>query len=172
MELKPFDIFLTCDPASGLSGLILRAERALARDGKAVYSHVNHVDSNGLFLDTLWKVKHTPPADYNGRPCAIYRPNLPHADKARALSVIRQDMGELYPWQRLPLHLLRLADNIHWNHLVCSERTGKLLHLGFRRNGIFLFEKYYGLSPDDLHDIFRMHYHLFELIFEGVFHAD
>lgn len=146
------DIFLTTHGTSPLSNLIVCAEKFLSKDKKATYSHAGFIDENGKILDTLWRVRYSDLCEYQGRKCAIYRPVAPLTLVYAAAQTVRKDIGKKYPWQRLFLHLFRIADNIHWDRLVCSERTAKFLHLIFRNSGCFDFEKYYGWTPDMLHD--------------------
>jgi hypothetical protein len=165
---QPGDIFLTTHEGSGLSKAIISAEKyVLSEDKDARYSHAAHFDEKeGLLLDTLWKVQHTPISEYSGHRCAIYRPVCDPQNLNFALAESRKDLGQRYPWQRLILHLLKLADNIHWNRLVCSECEAKFLHLIFRMEGCFDFEHYYGVTPDWLDDYCRSS-DRFETILDG-----
>ena len=169
IKTKGGDIFLTTHPGIGLGKCITWAQaKLLSKDHKARYSHAAHFTRPGFLLDTGWFVEYRSIKNYTGHQCTIYRPvEIPSSYIMEADKVIRQDLGQRYPWQRLILHFLGLADNIHWNRLVCSEREAKFLHLIYRRIGCFDFEHYYGITPDWLDDYCRSSKR-FETIFEGV----
>jgi hypothetical protein len=64
--------------------------------------------------------------------------------------------------------MLCLADNIHWNKMVCSERVVKFGHLILRLHKIFDFERYYGWTPDNIYDFARENPDVFDIVFEGI----
>ena len=167
VETRAGDVLLTTLPGSGLSSAIIRTQRRLSPDGYARYSHAAHFDCAGVLLDTLWTVQLSYIEDYEDRPCAIYRPMCSRGPLERAVNTLRLDLGQRYPWQRLFLHLFGLADNIHWTRLVCSERVARMLHLAFREDGVFDFERHYGWTPDMLDDHLRTSYE-FKLLWEGI----
>lgn len=155
---KPGDVLFTTLPGSTLSEAIIRAERRLSPDKQAHCSHVAQFSFQpAILLDTRWKFQLTPFKHYQGRPYAIYRPLCNPAFMKEALRRTKEELGASYPYWRLPLHLLGLADNIHWDNLVCSERVCRTLHWAFRQHGVFDFEKYYGKTPDWLYDYVVSH---------------
>ena len=147
------DIFLTTDPEEGISKAIVWAEKKLSKDHQANYSHVAIVDVNEQLLDTLWTVRYSPLTAYKGKPYRIYRPLVEETYLINALAEARKSLGVRYPWQRLLLYFVGLADNIHWDRRVCSENVAKTLHEAFKQVRVFDFEKYHGMSPDNIDDI-------------------
>ena len=176
--LRKGDLILTTFPGiSVVSGLIRFFEKIYSKDKHAVYTHANFISmvdlENGVYevLDTRWKVERVGLFEaYRGSRLSVLR--IRHApDEAVDLAVERMvasDEGETYPVWRLFAHAFRLADNIHWDKMVCSERAIKMWHWIARTMGMFDFENYYGWTPDDIHDFVKDNNDRFEIVFDGV----
>ena len=167
-SVKEGDIFLTYNSKFLAKG-IKYIQEWHAKDGEALYSHA------GIILDELGNTFESKARvcsccffeEYAGVRVAIYRPTKWDRTRKRRLhaailKIINKHDGDLYPVRRLLFHAIGLAKHIHWrNQLVCSELVAKYLYYAELRHG-----KYYGTTPDDLHDELRNHRY-FELVYEG-----
>ena len=172
--LKPGDFMLTTLEGSNLSKIIRFVEKTYSKDRAALYTHANIIiginENNIKFLDTLMTVKITTSNDYANRPCAIFR--IKNIDQKiiddELKKLIKKDLGEKYPIFRLGIFLLKLADNIHWEKKVCSERIMYLIGNVLSRIGICKYSNdWYGWNPDMIYDECINDKDLFELIYEG-----
>lgn len=176
--LKKGDIILSTVPGKGLlAGGIRFFQKMYSKDKDAFYTHcvfvteVDHFNHVYKIFDTSVKIEEKSLFDnYSGHPCTVIRAKLAEdsqIDRA-SKSIINRDSGKRYPFLRLFLHMFRLADNIHWDRLVCSERVAKYLHLILREHRIFSFERYYGWTPDNIYDFALDRQDIFEFVFEGI----
>lgn len=175
--LRKGDLILTAFPGSSVVSKLIRFfEKVYSKDKEALYTHVNFLSEVDVendkyeILDTKWKVETADLFEgYTGSPCAILRIKIAKpAEIDFAVKTIKEsDEGKSYPVARLILHMFRMADNIHWNREVCSERGAKLWHLILRLYQIFVFERYYGWTPDGIYDFVKSNPEIFEVVFEG-----
>lgn len=167
-KLQAGDVF--CVSRKTWIGRAINAvQKILSRDNHSIYSHTGIIrDGNGMTLEALEKIttQHFYNA-YKGEQVLIAR--VRSLDKRRVKEAISkldaEHLGDIYPYWRLPLQLFPiLAKYISYKGrwLVCSELTGKFLHLiGERHRG------YKGTTPDTLADEWR-NWKNFEIIYEGV----
>lgn len=66
-------------------------------------------------------------------------------------------------------YLLGIERCIHYHNMVCSELVAKFLHNMCKYDLIFDFEYYFGMTPDNLNDIFCSPDSNFQIVFEGSF---
>jgi hypothetical protein len=176
MELPivlPGDEFATRNPMA-LGAVINFVQRAKAADDESAYTHTGIVLAHdGTTLEALWKVKRQNLWEaYRGERVLIVR-NLAMTQAlfSAGVDAVIPHFGQWYPAHRLMLHLAGIAKWIHWKRLVCSELTAKFeagcaAALGEDRAAGFL-RNYYGITPDDLTDRWRMSRH-YLTVFEGV----
>lgn len=142
MELKPGDIFVSENPSPFLKYFIMKAQRAIAFDGHAVYGHAGIiVDSGGRTFESGIKIKglngfrigyQNLYEEYDGVNVMILR----HAEMTEnvfepAFSPLSTEYcKKIYPIWRLPLFLIpSVARKIKMTNLgVCSEIAAKLLY--------------------------------------------
>jgi hypothetical protein len=81
---------------------------------------------------------------------------MSHTKYSRGFMKVGKYEGNIYPVHRLFLHMFNLSHHIHWNRVVCSELTARFLHEVIKYDQLFYFEDWFGMNPDNLHDIFRI----------------
>ena len=143
-------------------------QRVLSRDGKAEYNHaLLIVDGAGQTYESLLRIDHYQLSQYVGCPVWIFRHRSMTRIRFKAgyQDVLKYD-GKLYPFWRLPMHFLRLAQYIHWSYPVCSELLGVFLN----KAGLFTSTGW-GWSPDDLADLWAESKY-YETVFKGILTQD
>lgn len=166
IELQPGDMAVV-KTNSFIAGAINTAQRWLSRDGKAEYNHAFLIiDSHGNTYESLKKIGHCSLSKYSGCPVMIVRHKKMDIDAFGAgyMHILKYD-GKIYPFWRLPLHFLRLAQYIHWSYPVCSELVGLFLN----KAGLF-GSTGWGWSPDDLADLWHESKH-YDIVYQGVYDA-
>jgi len=167
LNLKPGDLCVV-KTNSAIAGTVNAAQRFLSRDGKAEYNHaLLIVDETGKTFESLLRIDHYHLSQYVGCPVWIVR-NTAMDDvrfSAGYRAVLKYD-GKLYPFWRLPMHFLRLAQYIHWSYPVCSELLGVFLN----KAGLFTSTGW-GWSPDDLADLWGESKY-YETLYKGVLTQD
>ncbi|MDD4060463.1 MAG: hypothetical protein PHW08_07170 [Kiritimatiellae bacterium] len=165
--LAPGDVFASKNP-QGLGRAICLAQQMQSPDGEAEYSHTGIIlDAQGTTLEALWRVRRQNLfSAYKGNKVLVarWKGMTDKAFRAGFASVADQE-GRMYPFHRLALHVVGLAGFVHFLGVkVCSEITDCFqYHAGIttlRR------EKYYGVTPDELVDEWRISRH-FDIVFEG-----
>lgn len=167
LNLKPGDLCVV-KTNSAIAGTINAAQRFLSRDGKAEYNHALLImDKTGKTYESLLRIDHYNLAQYVGCPVWIGRHKHMTRDRFKAgyQDVLQYD-GKLYPFWRLPMHFLHLAQYIHWTYPVCSELVGLFLN----KAGLFTSTGW-GWSPDDLADLWDESKY-YETIFKGILTQD
>ena len=168
VELKPGDFFCT-DGTGGLSRVITWFERMRAKDGRAEFCHCGTIiDSVGKTIESLATIRYGHISDYAGRKVLIgrWRGMTPqgHAEGVKAIS---DDIGQIYPFWRLPLHALGIAWISSGKFQVCSERVAQhLIVAGFDDIG-----KWEGQNPDDIADMIRR-WRDVEIVFDGTWQKE
>ena len=152
-KLKPFDLFCTQGCTFFSIGIRI-VTMNLSPDRKAEFNHA------GLFPEgdqSTIEVNSTVTSNnfferYEGCYALIARyTELSEENRKIAMRKITEHIDDLYPWFRIPLHLLNAAHIIHYNRsLVCSELIAKALFYAGART-----YKYYGVTPDNLADEFE-----------------
>ena len=163
IEFKPGDMAVV-KTKSAIAGAINTAQRWLSRDGKAEYNHAFLIiDGGGNTYESLKKIDHYRLDQYAGCPIWIVRHKQMTVDRFGAgyQAVLEYD-GKLYPFWRLPMHFLRVAQYIHWSFPVCSELVGLFLN----KAGLFSSTGW-GWSPDDLADLWAESKY-YDTVFKGV----
>jgi hypothetical protein len=177
--IKKGDIILSTVPAGKgfLAGGIRFFQKMHSKDKDAFYTHcmfvseVDHFNHIYKIFDTSVKIEERDFFEnYSGHPCTVVRVKIAEDSKIDEVCriLINKDSGKRYPFLRLFLHMFGLADNIHWDRLVCSERVAKYLHLILREHRIFSFERYYGWTPDNIYDFTLDRQDIFEFVYEGI----
>lgn len=162
MNLKSGDLFAVRGKGF-LSRAIRMAQWWWSADNEAAYNHVGIImDSKGKTLEARWRFRRFNLADYLGSQILIVRhKSMTPAKALVGLYAVRNDIGNLYPVWRLPLHLLHLSKLFCFGRGVCSEQTAKFM------KGAGFQHVVYGITPDDLADRWRIDRDM-ETIFEGV----
>jgi hypothetical protein len=149
IELRPGDLCVVKTP-SRIAGAINAGQRLLSRDRNAEYNHaLLIVDKAGNTFESLTRIDHYKLTRYDGCKAMIVR----HTEMEQGrfnegyAHVLKYD-GKMYPWWRLPMHFLRVAQYVHWSYPVCSELVGLFLN----KAGLFNSTGW-GWSPDDLADL-------------------
>jgi len=164
------DIF--CTENSMYLGRAINVVSALySSDRKSRYTHAGIMLSSWETLESLWLVEsHNIFSHYQGKHILIARPiGMTQNSFLQGYNGIKKHIGQIYPIHRLFLHILNLAQFIHWNRLVCSELVAKFLYKSGFRHG-----EYFGTSPDMIADEIRYQLNAnrtgprYEIIFEGV----
>jgi len=167
LNLKPGDLCVV-KTNSAIAGTINAAQRFLSRDGKAEFNHaLIIIDKKGNTFESLLKIDHYHLSRYVGCPVRILRHiSMTKGCFQAGLSAVEKYDGKLYPWWRLPMHFLRIAQYIHWSYPVCSELVGVFLN----KAGLFSSTGW-GWSPDDLADLWRESRY-YQTVFDGILTQD
>jgi hypothetical protein len=133
-------------------------------DGECTYNHAGFfIDGEMHTFESLNKIIQSKFEKYKGCQVMIVRHNkmTPQKFKKGWDSVKHLD-GVIYPWWRLGLHLFHLARFFNRSGIpVCSELVGMF------ENGAGLRKTFWGLTPDNLADEWRISKH-YDVIYEGV----
>ncbi|MDX9894349.1 MAG: hypothetical protein RBS34_02820 [Desulfofustis sp.] len=173
IELRAGDLF--CVRSAGLlSFAILAVERFNAKDDRAEFGHSGViVDALGSTFEALATLRYGSLDRYRGKHVLIARPVLKVSrspvqryDRQAAINrVIREHQGQIYPFWRIPLHLVPPASkylSVAGRWLVCSEVVAKTeSYMGV------LSGPYAGRNPDDLADRWRLSW-THQVLFDGV----
>jgi hypothetical protein len=173
IELRAGDLF--CVRSVGLlSYAILAVERFNSKDDRAEFGHSGVIiDAYGSTFEALTTLRYGSLDRYRGKKMLIARPvkKLSQApvqrfDRQAAINrVIREHRGQIYPFWRIPLHLVPptakyLSVSGRW--LVCSEVVAKVESFIGVMSG-----PYTGRNPDDLADRWRVSW-THQVLFDGV----
>jgi hypothetical protein len=173
VELRPGDLF--CVRSAGLlSYAIMAVERFNSEDDAAEFGHSGVIiDAHGSTFEALTTLRYGSLERYRGKKLLIARPSLKLSrapvqrfDRQAAINrVIREHRGQIYPFWRIPLHLVPPASkylSVAGRWLVCSEVVAKTeLYMGV------LAGPYTGRNPDDLADRWRVSW-THQVLFDGV----
>lgn len=168
IELKLGDIFATRNP-QGLGKAILLMQDVKSQDGKSDYGHTGIItSSSGDTFEALWTIKEQKLFEaYKGSQVLVARwDGMTLEAFNQGFSEVSKMKDRMYPWYRLVWHALGLARWVHFLKTpVCSEITAHfLLHAGAT---CIYGENYWGITPDNLVDEWRISKH-FNTVFEGV----
>jgi hypothetical protein len=167
MNLQPGDVF--CVRTGGIGQAIRAVTRFWSKDGRTKHNH------SGIVIGHNWetfeaknRIGRFNLAAYIGRPVIIARPFVfPELIQPALDRVILQHSGQIYPWWRLPLHIVPwLARKVSYKgrYLVCSELNAKYLyHVGIRDR------HFTGVNPDTLAD--EMKSGRYTILFNGILGA-
>lgn len=162
IDLRPGDLCVV-KTDSRIAGAINAAQKVLSRDGRAEYNHALIIlDKGGNTYESLKRIDHYNLAQYAGCQALIVRHkemDLDHFGEGYR-AVLKYD-GKVYPWWRLPMHFLRVAQYVHWSYPVCSELVGMFLN----KAGLFNSTGW-GWSPDDLADLWEESKY-YDTVFKG-----
>jgi hypothetical protein len=163
MKLQAGDVFVVRGDTN-ISYLIRVAGKFWSTDGECTYNHGGIIlDDQGNTFESQSRIDHYNIDQRKGNQILIVR----HKDMTPTLfangwEFIKRLDGVIYPWWRLGLHLLRLARFFHRSGIpVCSELVGMF------ENGAGLRGEYWGLSPDNLADEWKISKY-YDIIYEGV----
>jgi len=162
MDLRPGDYFVVRTD-SLLARLIIAVQNFWAKDGGSCFNHAGIIiDSEGNTFESLKHIDHYHISRYYGCPIMIvrYKEMTPERCAKGYAKVLEYD-GMIYPWWRLPLHLLNIARFFKATFPVCSELVG--LHKYYA--GVSACDGW-GWNPDDLADNWRINKYV-DIIYEG-----
>jgi hypothetical protein len=163
MKLKAGDCFVVRGDTS-ISYLIRMFGKFWSNDGECTYNHAGIIlDDAGNTFESLNRIDHYNLDSYKQKQIMIVRHHVMTAlgfqdgwDRVKHLD------GVIYPWWRLGLHLFHLARFFNRSGIpVCSELVGMF------ENGAGLRKTFWGLTPDNLADEWRISKH-YEIVYEGV----
>jgi len=163
MKLQPGDIFLTNNPMA-LGRAINFVQKLNSSDNQSKYSHAGIITSEGGdTFESLWTIRQSTLLPYKNHEILIGR----NVDMTLDLyqlgwKAVKQHKGQMYPFWRLPLHLLPATSKIgSGNWPVCSELVCKFLEacdlVGFWK----------GKNPDNVADMI-IRWKGWSTVFEGV----
>jgi hypothetical protein len=167
--LRAGDVFVV-ESNNWLARAIRFCERSKDVAADANYNHAGIIYSPPhITFEALAHLDFSHLDDYWGCPVMIARP-VTVSDRAigAALGLILDHRGELYPFMRLPLHMLGVAHAVHFHKVVCSELVAKFIH---HATGWDEFENWFGYDPAELADIFER-WSKFEVIFKGIWRGN
>jgi hypothetical protein len=151
IQLQPGDCFVV-KTDSKLAGLVNWGQALWSHDNRAEFNHAGIVvKEDGTTFESLSRIGHYYLGRYAGSRILVvrYGEMIPERFWFGYGQVKRYD-GKLYPFWRLPLHLVNVAKFIHWTHPVCSELVGRFLNAaGITPN------TGWGTTPDDWADLWR-----------------
>jgi hypothetical protein len=163
MKLQAGDVFVVQGTAN-ISYLIRMAGRFWATDGECTYTHAGIIlDEQGNTFESLNRIDHYKLDQYKGCQILIVRQRAMTALGFQdGWDAIKHLDRVIYPYWRLGIHLLHLARFINRSGIpVCSELVGMF------ENGAGLRKVYWGLSPDNLADEWKISKY-YDIIYEGV----
>jgi hypothetical protein len=165
------DLFVV-DSASILSGAIKLVQCVKALDCEAIFNHAGIIlNEKGETYESLYKIDHYNLDHYLGKKILIVR----HCGMSRerydqGMIEAMKCHGKLYPFWRLPLHLIGLAKFIHWRYPVCSELVTRFLYGAKLLKGTG-----WGWTPDNLSDFWTDNINYIVVArcdeFPGVYHG-
>lgn len=161
IRLKPGDVFVTKGDTF-ISKSICGVTRFWSTDNEAKYNHSGFImDPDGTTFEALWKIGRARLQDRAGAPVLIARHRDMTPEKYQyGWNSVKDLEGAVYPVLRIPLHFFHLAKYVHWKFTVCSENVAKFL------NGAGLWRYYWGVTPDDLADVWEISKY-YDVIFQG-----
>jgi hypothetical protein len=163
MKLTPGDCFVVRGKTN-LSYLIRVFGKFWSTDGECTYNHAGIiVDSLGKTFESLKRIGYADIDQYKGCNILIVRHKKMTPQKVqKGLNVVEKLNGTIYPWWRLGLHLFHLARFFNRSGIpVCSELVGMF------ENACGLRETYWGLSPDNLADEWKISKY-YKIVYDGV----
>jgi hypothetical protein len=163
MKLQAGDCFVVRGDTS-LSYLIRVFGNFWSSDGECSFNHAGIIlDEEGNTFESLNRIDHYNLEQYKGKQIMIVRHNKMNFDLfCKGLASIIHLDGVRYPWWRLAVHLVHLARFFNRSGIpVCSELVGMF------ENGAGLRKVFWGLTPDNLADEWRISKH-YNTIYEGV----
>ena len=163
MKLKAGDCFVVRGDTS-LSYLIRVFGNFWSSDGECSFNHAGIIiDPDGSTFESKSRIDHYNVEQYKGSQILIVRHKKMTFDMfCKGLTSIIHLDGVRYPWWRLGLHLVHLARFFNRSGIpVCSELVGMF------ENGAGLRKTFWGLTPDNLADEWRISKH-YEIVYEGV----
>ena len=164
IKLKKGDFFLSRNPMM-LGRVINLNQKFWSKDNKSKYSHAGIIlDEYGTTLESLWTVKSQNLFEgYKDTEILIARHDQMNVETfKKGYDGIKHHIGQWYPGYRLPLMIFPpLAKYIHFGRVVCSELDYKF----GTKAGLFN-HKWYGKTPDDVHDMIKYERD-WNIIFEG-----
>lgn len=166
MKLQAGDVFVVRGDTS-ISYLIRVAGKFWSNDGECTYNHAGIIiDGEGNTFESLNRIDHYKLDAYKGNYILIVRHKAMSPIKfSDGWAAIKHLDRVIYPWWRLGLHLVHLARLVHRSGIpVCSELVGMF------ENGAGLRKVYWGLTPDNLADEWRIS-KFYSIIFEGIWEA-
>jgi hypothetical protein len=165
IDLRPGDRFVV-KTKGFVANAIISIEHIISPDHEADMNHGGIIiDKEGNTFEALSKIDHYNIKQYIGCPMVISHNKFMTDERfLRGYKSILQYDGQKYPWWRLVLFILGLADDLHRiNRPVCTE----LLRMFDNGSSIWLNEPW-GTSPDNVHDQWNCDINE-EIIFDGIF---
>jgi len=166
-ELRPGDYFCV-RTGSWVSRAILAAQKIKSLDHESSYNHAGIVvTSTGVTFEALRKIAHYHLDNYIGCRILIARHvRMTTSAFMRGFHEVKKWDGTVYPFWRLALHAVGLANLLHVIKVpVCSE----LVVEHARCAGLVTYNGY-GWSPDNLADKFT-NYKCYDIVYEGEWHG-
>ena len=163
MKLKAGDCFVVRGDTS-LSYLIRVFGNFWSSDGECTFNHAGIIlDREGNTFESLNRIGIYNLEIYKGKQILIVRhKKMTSARFLDGFASVNHLNGVIYPWWRLALHLFHLARFFNRSGIpVCSELVGMF------ENGAGLRKVFWGLTPDNLADEWRISKH-YEIVYEGV----
>lgn len=138
-----------------------------AKDKKSEYSHSGLIlGPDGKSAESRKRIGIYNINDFVGCPIMIVRDTLMTPTKFdEGWEYVKKHIGARYPVMRLALHALGWADNIHWEHPVCSEFVAKF------DVGAWLRHEWWGISPDNLADEARCNPTRYTTVYKGIWES-
>lgn len=167
IHLQPGDVFASRNP-QGLGKAICLAESLKSADGEAEYGHTGIItNSMGGTIEAVWSIREQNLfKEYKGMKVLVARwGGMDLKAYEEGYNSIKKQIGRMYPYHRLFLHMIGLARFLHFfNTPVCSELTAMFL---INAGAITLEGKEcWGATPDNLVDEWRISKY-FDVIWEG-----
>ena len=164
IELHAGDVFVVRGNTN-ISYLIRMFGKFWSSDGECTYNHAGTIlDEQGNTFESRNRIDHYNLNQYNGKQIFIVRQKDMTPEKSQVgWGAVKHLDGVLYPWWRLVLHLVHLARFFNRSGIpVCSELVGMF------ENGAGLREVFWGLTPDNLADEWRIS-KFYDIIYDGVY---
>jgi hypothetical protein len=163
MKLQAGDVFVVKGDTS-VAYLIRMFGKFWSSDGECTYNHAGIVlDSEGNTFESKNKIDHYNLDQYRGSQIMIVRhKKMSKSRFGKGWESIKHLDGVSYPWWRLGLHLFHLARFFNRSGIpVCSELVGMF------ENACGLRKTFWGLSPDNLADEWRISRY-YDIVYDGV----
>jgi hypothetical protein len=164
MKLQAGDCFVVRGNTN-ISYLIRVAGKFWSTDGECTYNHAGIIlNEEGNTFESLNRIDHYKLDGYKGKQIMIVRHKGMNNERyTDGWNFIKRLDGVIYPYWRLALHLVHLARLFNRSGIpVCSELVGMF------ENGADLREVFWGLTPDNLADEWRISKY-YDIIYEGVY---
>ena len=171
IELKKGDIFLTTNN-KWLGKSIRKAQKIIDSSDPIEFSHGGIVlDENGEIFESVAKISKNNINKYIGEKILIARhQEMTDFKFERGLAAIEKYEGKIYPFWRLPLFFVGLADNLYFlDWPVCTELChifclGAGIKTGIKKHGK---NHWAGTSPDMFEDAIQSRNDLWTVIYKG-----